>query len=267
MTIDEVTTNLIASYDRLDDTVDALMTGDPRDTVTGIATVFMPTYSVLQNAAATGLNLVIAHEAPFYHHRDDRSALADDPVLAAKQALIDQSGLAIFRWHDHMHRFGPDAICAGMVRDLGWESYVDEADESHRPLKFAPLTIPPATVETVVRHIKARLDVPWVRIVGEPSMQCTRVGLLPGYCGGGSLAIPYFRDAQLDLIVTGEGPEWETPEYVRDAVAAGFAKALVVVGHSRSEFSGMKYLAEALALQYPEIRVEYLPDPQLFQWL
>ena len=35
--------------------------------------------------------------------------------------------------------------------------------------------------------------------------------------GGGALAIPYFEAEHLDLIITGEGPEGETPEYVRDA--------------------------------------------------
>jgi len=57
-------------------TVDTLKAGDPNTVVTGIATTFMDTYSVLEQAAATGKNLIITHEPTFYNHLDDQSPLA-----------------------------------------------------------------------------------------------------------------------------------------------------------------------------------------------
>ena len=66
------------------DTVDTLKAGDPKTVVTGIVTTFMDTYPVLEQAVATGKNLIITHEPTFYNHRDDQSPLAADPVLQQK---------------------------------------------------------------------------------------------------------------------------------------------------------------------------------------
>ena len=41
---------------------------------------------------------------------------------------------------------------------------------------------------------------------------------------------------------------WDTTEYVRDAIAMGQPKALVMIGHEKSEEAGMKYLRESLWL-------------------
>lgn len=57
-------------------------------------------------------------------------------------------------------------------------------------------------------------------------MECQRIGLLAGYRGGGEVVIPLFQNQNLDLIIAGEGPEWESPEYVRDALQQGKKKHL-----------------------------------------
>ena len=247
-------------------TVDTLKAGDETAEVRGIATVFMASHAILETAIERGLNLVITHEAPFYHHFDQIDILADDPIYLTKKALIEESGIAVFRWHDHIHRNAPDLVVEGLLRDLEWTPYV-EAQESRMslPLKTPPLAIPTMTLEEVARYVKRKLDVPFVRVVGDLAMPCTRVGLLPGYCGGGALAIPFFQGDELDLIITGEGPEWETPEYVRDAVSQGRTKALIVLGHSKSEESGMKYLADWVKPMFPDIRIEFIADPPLFR--
>jgi putative NIF3 family GTP cyclohydrolase 1 type 2 len=267
ITVGAVVERLRELFGTINSDVDTLKTGQMSDSVTGIATVFMPSYALLKEAAAQGLNLVVAHEAPFYHHRDDDSMLEDDAVYLGKKQLIASAHLAIFRMHDALHRSTPDYIVEGMARDLGWRGYEDPTfPEALRPLHAPPYAILPMSLSQVAAHVKKALKVPFVRMVGDPDLTCRRVGLLPGYCGGGALAIPYFRQADLDLIITGEGPEWETAEYVRDAVAQGFAKALLVVGHAPSEASGMKYLAERIKAEYPEIAVKALAEAQPF-WL
>ncbi|MCL6444336.1 MAG: Nif3-like dinuclear metal center hexameric protein [Alicyclobacillus sp.] len=264
--IKDIIEKLTESVGHIENTVDTLKSGDELAQVTGIATTFMPTYSVLKRAAALGLNLVIAHEAPFYHHQDEVDILKDDAVYIAKRKLIQDAGLAIFRFHDHMHRRNPDQIVEGLIRELGWEAYVDEpCMKGILPLYVSPLTIPTMTVREVAEHLKKRLGVPYVRTVGDLSMSCSRVGLLPGYCGGGVIAIPYFQHANLDLVIVGEGPEWETPEYVRDAVALGQDKALIIVGHSSSEAAGMKALAESIKGMFPSVPVSFLAEESLFQ--
>jgi len=48
------------------------------------------------------------------------------------------------------------------------------------------------------------------------------------------------------LIEGGEITEWTLTAYVRDAAALGFNKAMIVVGHERSEEPGMKALVNRL---------------------
>lgn len=48
----------------------------------------------------------------------------------------------------------------------------------------------------------------------------------------------------LDLIICGEITEWTLPAYVRDAWQLGMLKAILVLGHERSEEPGMKHLGE-----------------------
>jgi len=47
-----------------------------------------------------------------------------------------------------------------------------------------------------------------------------------------------------DVIIVGESPEWETPEYVRNANEMGEKLSLIVIGHSASEEGGSEFMAE-----------------------
>ena len=82
-------------------TVDTIKAGDPDTTVTGVATTCFATMDVLRRAVASGKNLIITHEPTFYNHADDTARLADDPVLAAKRAFLEEHRLVVFRFHDH----------------------------------------------------------------------------------------------------------------------------------------------------------------------
>ena len=66
--------------------------------------------------------------------------------------------------------------------------------------------------------MKNRLGITYLRAHGDLGMECSKIGLLAGYRGGAQNALPLFDREQLDLIIYGEGPEGETPEYVSDAV-------------------------------------------------
>ena len=269
-TVHEIVSKLTASVGPIENTVDTLKSGNASDEVKGIAVTFMPTISVIKKAIQQGLNLVVAHEALFYHHRDGyMDRLDGDPVFLGKQKLIEESGLSIFRLHDLMHRHSPDLIVQGLLKELDWEKYLDGRwmKEVLPPLDISPLTIPTMSLGDMVLLLKQKLAIPFVRVVGDLTMSCSRVGILPGYCGGGNLTIPYFRHADLDVVIAGEGPEWETPEYVRDATALGQQKAYIVLGHQVSEEFGMKYLAASMKMTYPELPVEYLTDGQPFQVL
>lgn len=245
-----------------DPTVDRLLSGDPDTAVTGIAVAFMPSQAVIEQAVGIGANLLIAHEGLYYRHAGATGRLEADPVFQAKRQRIERFGLAIYRFHDGIHRYRPDGITIGLIRALGWENQVTEHRDAASLLK-----IPRQTAAAIAEHVKNRLAIPFVRVVGDPDTPCERVGIAVGYRGGGETAIPLFGTDGADLVIAGEGPEWETPEYVRDAVRQGRRQALIVIGHAASEEPGMKALALMLQARYPGLPVRYLQDSPLFHWI
>lgn len=173
---------------------------------------------------------------------------------------METSGIALFRFHDYMHRYTPDGVMEGLIQTLNWMPYVQEHHAA-----YTILQIPFETVINIAEHVKNRLGITFVRAHGDLGMACSRIALLAGYRGGGQNALPLFEREQLDLIIYGEGPEWETPEYVRDAVYQRRHKALIVLGHAESEEPGMELLANKLTSMYPEIPIHYVKERPIFQ--
>ena len=102
------------------DSVDVFKCGDPSHEATGIVTTFLATDAVIEKAIALGANLIIAHEPVFYNHIDNVAWLQDDPIYLAKRRLLDEHGIAVWRFHDYWHLHQPDGIITGLLRDLGW---------------------------------------------------------------------------------------------------------------------------------------------------
>lgn len=260
ITIKTILEDLTEIEEQVDNTVDTLKSGKPETEVTGIVTAFSATQYVVERAIVMGANLLITHEGIFYSHHESNDVLKEDPVYLTKQSLIESSEMAIFRYHDYWHRHKPDGIMVGLLRELEWSAYVNEQQAA-----ATILTLPAMTVSETAAYIKRKLGISYVRVAGDLSLICRRVGILVGYRGGGMMAIPLFNNENLDLIIAGEGPEWETPEYVRDAVHQGRAKALIMLGHAESEAPGMKYLAEILAEKYPMIPSHFIPEHPIYQ--
>ncbi|MBB3112850.1 putative NIF3 family GTP cyclohydrolase 1 type 2 [Paenibacillus phyllosphaerae] len=260
-TIQDVIDELRSGVAPIDNSVDVLIgASDPDTPVTGIATMFMPTQQAIEHALSLGVNLIVAHENPYFSHRTDVSLLAGDPVYAAKKRLIQQSGIAIYRHHDYCHRVQPDPIMTGLLHSLGWETNVEEMLPT-----AAVVTVPDMPASKVAEHAKSRLSIPYVRLTGDPDMTVRRIGLLVGFRGSGANAIPLFKERAVDMVIAGEGFEWETPEYVRDAAKQGLARALLMLGHAESEEPGMRVVAQQLRLKFPELPVHFIPVEPVFQ--
>lgn len=240
-------------------TVDTFKAGDPDTPVTGVAVTMMATFDVLKRAAAAGHNLVITHEPTFYDHRDPTEALvaAGDPVIAAKLRFIREHGMVVWRFHDYSHRKRPDLIHTGVLRALGWSAYQD----AESPWL---VTIPDAPLSTVAAHVAERLGAHDIRVVGDPAARITKVALLPGASGFGAHR-RRLADPSVQLLIVGEAQEWETVEYVDDAVVAGLNKSLILVGHIPSEQPGMEDAATWIKSFVPEVPVTFVPaqDPFL----
>ncbi len=241
------------------ETVDTFKAGDPNTKVTGIAVTMMATLDVLQRAAAKNENLVITHEPMFYDHLDTSNQLPQgesDEVLKEKRAFIESHHLVVWRFHDHWHRRNPDGILTGVMRKLGWEKYQDP----NNPYLF---TIPEATVGRLSAELQKKLGIYVTRVVGDRDMKVKRVALSPGAAGfrreAGALEMP-----EIELLITGESREWETVEYVADAVAEGRHKALIMLSHVPSEQPGMEECATWLKTFVTEVPVDIVPTKDPF---
>ena len=239
------------------DTVDTFKAGNPDTPVTGIAVTMMATMDVLQRASAKGLNFVITHEPTFYAHLDTPDGLPEsDPVWAEKRAFIEKHGMVIWRFHDHWHMRKPDGIEAGMVHALGWEKFQNPENQ----YLFA---MPETTVKKLAEEVATKLDSEVVRVVGEPEMKVTKVGLSPGAAGFVRETHALERD-DVQVLLVGETREWETVEYAADAVTQGRNKALIVIGHIPSEQAGMEECARWLKGFVNSVPIEFVPARQPF---
>ncbi len=219
------------------ETVDTFKAGDPATKVAGIATTFMATMEVLKKAKAQGCNLVITHEPTFYNHLDDMEPLERDPVQQAKLSFIEDNDMVVFRFHDHWHRHRPDGIYTGVIQAFGWEKYREGMEH-----KFI---IPKTTLKELGYFIAQKFGTHTVRVVGNPDMELTYVGMVLG-AAGRQRHLEMLNKRGIQAIIVGESQEWETVEYVRDANELGMEQGLIVMGHADSEEAGMAYCAEWL---------------------
>ena len=232
-------------------TVDTFKCGDPNTPVTGIAMTHAATFDVLKRAEAAGLNFVISHEPTFYKHEDDTTQLESDEVLLAKRNFVEQHKMVVWRFHDHAHRTRPDGIVAGMVDSLGWRQNLCKGE-------MEVFEFPRTTLREFAATLKHKFNGAPIRIVGDPEMQFSRVGLKVGSPGSPG-QIQMLQRPDVEVLVSGETHEWETVEYVRDAVAAGKPKALILLGHVNSEEAGMDHFTKWLAEFVPEVPVQFIP--------
>ena len=241
------------------ETVDTIKAGDPETPVTGIATTMMATFDVLRRAAAEGKNLVITHEPTFYSHQDRTDAFEkeNDAVWMEKDKFIRDHRMVVFRFHDHWHMRRPDGVMEGVLRALGWEKLYNPQTRLAK--------VPETTLEKLASEVQKKLGAKALRVVGTKDMKLTNVALLPGAGGPLGHRRVLQRD-EVDVLLIGEVPEWETIEYVNDAVAQGKRKALILVGHIASEQPGMENCADWLKTFVKDVPVGFVPTVEPF-WM
>jgi putative NIF3 family GTP cyclohydrolase 1 type 2 len=241
------------------ETVDTFKAGNPETQVKGVAVTMMATLDVLERAAAAGQNLIITHEPTFYNHQDNPDGLEqkeNDAVLAAKRAFILQHSLVVWRFHDHWHRMKADGIETGMAHALGWEKFQDSSNQ----YIFA---IPETDLQHLASYLKSRLQIHVMRVVGDPKLKINKVALIPG-ASGFAKETRALEMSDVQVLVTGEPREWETVEYVADAVTEGKPKALIILGHIPSEQAGMEECTRWLKTFITEVPVEFVAAREPF---
>ena len=98
-------------------TVDNVKFGDVSKEVTKVGVTMFATTDIIRHAQAAGMELIITHEPTFY--ADAETVDENDPVMAEKIKLIKESGIVLYRYHDHPHGMEEDMIDAGTIYASG----------------------------------------------------------------------------------------------------------------------------------------------------
>ncbi len=237
------------------ETVDTFKSGGPDTEITGVATTFLANLDVLQRAKAKGINMVITHEPTFYNHFDRKEQYGDDdPILNAKLKFIEENNMVVWRFHDHWHLTEPDGIYQGLISKLDWWDY---------RMEERLFSLPSTTLGELASDLKRIFNAETIRVIGDPELEINNVALVLG--APGSMAqIQMLKREDVEVLVGGESPEWETVEYVRDAISANMKKGLILLGHARSEEAGMEYCADWLKGFVNEVPVEFIEAGEPF---
>ena len=238
-------------------TCDTLKAGNPNNEVTKVAVSMFATLGVVKKAKEWGAQLLVVHEPTYYNHMDVHS---DEKIESEKRAFLENSGMAIYRFHDHPHINQPDLIAAGQWKYMDFEGEVRYGDQfGHSELILAQ----PKTPLEIAKQIEEKLKVKHLRICGNREIPVTRISGMFGTPGN---VFEKLKAEETEVVLTGEACEWALGEYARDAADLGYAKTLIIMGHIGSERDGMVYISEVLAEKYPKIEVQYFEGGEVYTY-
>lgn len=220
-------------------TCDGLIAGDGNKPVQKLGVCFKFTAELIAKAMDSGIDMVITHEPTFVMGDRREDAVGYDRM---KWELLDRSGIALYRFHDHAHDTEPDYIHAGFLGALDLQIKHKFDGECLGICRYE--LADPFTVRELAGLIKNTLNVETVRVVGNADMPVKTLCL--GLGGVGFAQIEYLRTTDCDVFLTGETDEVCVCEYIRDACFFGKNKAVMIFGHYGAEYAGMRLLAKAL---------------------
>ncbi|MCE5345785.1 MAG: Nif3-like dinuclear metal center hexameric protein [Bacteroidales bacterium] len=237
-------------------TIDVIKEGNTSTPVTGIVTTMFATMDILKEAVNKNCNLIIVHEPLYYSHLDQTEQIKNSPVFLEKKRFINEHNLVIWRFHDYIHSIKPDGIDTGMAIKLGWKDFTIEG----HPEQFL---LPETTLKELLNHLKQIFPKNSFYVIENPEMKLSKVVLAAGAPG----FMAHYRlleDKNVDVVLAGESPQWETYEYMRDAVAQGRNKAVIFLGHITSEEAGMDWCATWLKSFIKDIPVSFIESGPSF---
>ena len=238
-----------------ENTCDTVKSGDALREVKRVAVCLIGTAEVIRRVHEWGADMLIVHEPLYYNHMD---VISDDPVIQAKQNLMAESDMVIYRYHDHMHGKVVDEIPEGELHYLGIKGTLEKSQYNASSI----LTLDePITAKEIMNRIGNRLGVKHARVVGSIDKEVTRIAACFGTPAG---VFQLLKQKDIQLVITGEACEWQLGEYARDAAALGFNKSLIVMGHIASERDGMRLLTERLKAKYPDVKFDYFECGEVY---
>lgn len=229
---------------------DQFMHGDPDVEVTGIATAWIGTDSVIRQAAEFGANLIISHEGMFYDQNEEHPTV--EKTFAERRALLDELGMTVLRCHDVWDRMPEWGIPDSWAAWLRFEAEPREVTSFYRICLTGGMT-----VRELAQHVIGRIcefGQESALVVGDLDKVVHRMAV-----GTGAITrLPEMHDLGADVILaTDDGNSW-----TRDGLwALGMDVPVIFVAHGVAEIPGMMAMAEYLRGQFPDVPVRhFLPE-------
>lgn len=259
---------------------DGYKAGNPEDECTGIVSALVPTVEVIKKAAELGCNLIVTHEPIFYQTPDFSDWKGDfsNRIYEEKLKLLKETGITVWRDHDHMHAHKPDSIFTGVIRYLGWEDYYTPSKDRCT----YQISLPETTVGELAVYLREKLHLNGLRYMGRDSDRISKIALVghiypnsfipdgmgeDGYYHDYSMEVIRLMEDGVQAILPGEIIEWTTLAYIRDGIAQGKAMACYNIGHFNWEELGMKYAADWIKeLVNDDVPVHYVPTGDAFSY-
>lgn len=230
-------------------TADTFCAGRPDAEVTGIATTFTPSLEVLRHAVASGKNMIVSREFPYWTRNPNREPFASSPTYLYKRDFIEKNHLMVWRFNENWQARTPDPQLMALQAALGWQG---------NPHRFAATTL-----QRLALSVRERLKIRALRVVGDPQLRVSSAALTHGL-----ILVPEMRKAlaelPADVMVIGEPVEWEAGPYFQDVIASGQKKGLLVLGNQVSEEPGCGALAVWLKDFIKEVPIEWIPAGEPF---
>ena len=236
-------------------TADTVKCGNPDAEIEKIAVTMFATPRVIKAAAGWGANFIISHEPTFYA---DVDIPRDNPVDIAKNKLLKETGIVIYRYHDHMHKHTPDLITRGVLSELGLEGEFVPSGY-YASAVFTPSA--PISADELCALSKERLGAKHIRVAGNGSFKGKKIAACFGTPAG---VFELLCDDGIDIVMVGESCEWRQCEYARDAAELGINKAMVVMGHEPSERLGMHYLAKMIRELHSTLEIKCFDSGEVY---
>lgn len=237
-------------------TCDRVKVGNAENAVEKVAVSMFGTPDVIRAAADWDAQLLIVHEPLFYEHHDIER---DCDLAKLKERFIEQSGVTVYRFHDHAHAMEPDVIYDGELLKLGIEGERVKGDY-YAINRF--ILKEPMTALELAAAFENKLGLKNVRIAG-----CTdKKGKTVSCCFG----TPGHVEDELeknDFVLAGEICEWRAGEMARDYAQLGFNKAVIVLTHAGSERDGMELLSRKIQAEYPGLAVRYFECGEVYSYV
>ncbi len=221
-------------------TSDEVIIGNEEQEIKKIAVCFKLTAKIIDEAKAYGADTIITHEGLWGSGKPISELKGTD---LKKYNHLKESGMTVFRFHDHAHNRANDFIHVGFTQALGLEVEKEYIKESFAIRSYQLKK--PMTVQEIANLINEKIGINTIRLIGDKNKIVKKLGLGLGWVD--LFLNDYIDDNSVDLIISGEvGSELYTQEYIKDSIYYGGNNCLMLLGYYGAEITGMQYFANVL---------------------